>query len=113
MVNIATHSLMLWAAVAETRPAEPLIERLDPPHRAVVIMALLAIAIVGLFLVTFAMVGGHWVRKLARSKHGPSDQNTNIENERLRSALHPILPTGTTGETTVTKPAGNDTVIGR
>jgi hypothetical protein len=112
MVDIATYSPLLWAAVTQTHSAEPLIERLDPPRRAVVIMALLAIALVGLFLVTFAMVGGHWVRKLARSKRGPSDQHTNVENERLRSALRPILPTGTTEETTVTKPASNDTVIG-
>jgi predicted PurR-regulated permease PerM len=117
MVNIASHSRLLWvaltAALADSRAAEPLIERLDPPRRAAVVMALLAIAIVGLFLVTLAMLGGHWARRLARRQHPPSDRHKNIENERMRSALQPILPTGTAGETTVTRPASNDTVTGR
>jgi hypothetical protein len=113
LANLVKCSSLLWAVLADVRVAEPLIERLDPPRRAAVVMAFLAIAIIGIFLVAFAMLGGHWARRLARRQHGRSNQHTNIENERLRSALHPILPAGTTGETTITKPANNDTVTGR
>jgi hypothetical protein len=103
----------IWILVARLADAEPLIERLDPPRRAAVVMALLAIVIVGLFLVAVAMLGGHWARRLARRQHGRSDKHTNIENQRLRSALHPILPAGNTDETTISNPAGSDTVTGR
>ncbi|HEY4234959.1 MAG TPA: hypothetical protein VGM76_16115 [Lacipirellulaceae bacterium] len=108
-----SHSPLLSATLADVRAAEPLIERLDPPRRAAVIMALLAITIIGLFLVTCVLLGGHWARRLARRRHPPSDGNTNIENERMRSALQPILPAGPTDETTVIRPASNDTVTGR
>jgi hypothetical protein len=112
VVNFVNYTL--WqAALAESKAAEPLIERLDPPRRAAVVMALLAITIIGLFLVGCALIGGHWVRRLARRRHGVSDKNTNVENQRLRAALHPILPAGTTGETTVAKPTSSDTVAGK
>ena len=110
MVNFANYSL-LWAALTEGKAAEPLIERLDPPRRAAVAMALLAITIIGLFLVTCVLIGGHWVRRLARRRHGHSDMHKNVENQRLRSALHPILPTGTTGDTTVANKRSDDTTV--
>jgi hypothetical protein len=112
VVNLVQHSRLIWALAADQRAAEPLIEKLDPPRRAAVAMALLAIVIIGLFLVTCAMIGGHWARRLARREHGPSNQHTNIENQRLRAALKPILPAGNSGETTVANKKSNDTIAG-
>ena len=111
MVNIVAYAHQLWI-VADQSSAQPVIERLDPPRRAGVVMALLVIIILGLFLIAVVLLGGNWVRRLARRRYPPSDRHTNIENERLRSALQPILPTGSTGETTISKRSSNDTVAG-
>ena len=45
------------------------LERLDPPTRARVIMALLGLVLLGVTLVACVMIGGRWVRRLAR--HSP------------------------------------------
>jgi hypothetical protein len=111
MVNIITPSWIVWGTLAEQKAAEPLLERLDPPRRAAVVMALLAISMIGLFLVTVVMLGSHWARRLASRRHGPSDAHTNIENKRLRSALQPILPVDNTGETIIVNKRGGDTVV--
>jgi hypothetical protein len=97
--------------LAETQAAEPLIERLDPPRRAAVVMALLGITILGLFLVTLILLGGSWTRRMARKRLGPSDDQTNIENQRLRSTLEPILPASPSGETTISRKRSDDTII--
>jgi hypothetical protein len=102
---------LFWAALADQKLAEPLLERLDPPRRAAVVMALLAITIVGLFLVAVILLGGNWARRLARRRHGPTHQNTNIENERLRSALEPILPSNNSGETIIVNKRSDETLI--
>ena len=116
MVNIAIATLvptprLFWGTLGEQKLAEPLLERLDPPRRAAVVMALLAISILGLFLVAFIMLGGHWARRLASRRHGPSHQTKNIENERLRSALEPILPVDNSSETIIVNKRSDDTVI--
>ncbi len=46
----------------------PALERMEPAKRVAVIMALLALTLIGIFLVIFIMVGGHWVRRLARHR---------------------------------------------
>lgn len=78
------------------QPAEPVLERLDPPRRAAVVMVLIAIALTGLLLVTCVMLGANWVRRLARDKprptHSDNDSQPSIENRRLRESLHAILP---------------------
>jgi hypothetical protein len=111
MATLAPLRCLKWGALAEQKLAEPLFERLDPPRRAAVVMALLAITIVGLFLVAFVMLGGNWARRLARRRHGPSHRIKNIENERLRSALEPILPVDNSSETIVVNKRSDDTVI--
>ena len=58
--------------LAAQQAGDAVIERLDPPRRAAVLMALLGLTLVGLFLITFIMVGAHWVRRLAR--HRPGDR---------------------------------------
>jgi hypothetical protein len=83
--------------------AEPVLERLDPPRRAAVIMALLGLVLTGLLLVTIAMLGAHWVRRLARHKPGPPrssmDGGAARANRQLRESLRSILPDIKTGDT--------------
>jgi hypothetical protein len=56
--------------VADGNP--PLWQRLDPVQRARVMMALLALVLLGLLLVVLVMFGGRVVRRLARKGTGPS-----------------------------------------
>ncbi len=98
------------ALLAVEESGERLIERLDPPRRAAVLMAILGLVLVGLTLVACVMIGGRWARRLARHELGPTKLTNNIENQRLRAALEPILPTGEAGETTVAQPTNDETV---
>lgn len=81
----------------------PLLERLDAPRRTYVVMALLALVLTGLALVTCAMLGAHWVRRLAR--HNPADRRATsasghaIPNRRLSSSLEKVIPPLKTGDT--------------
>ena len=76
--------------------AEPVLERLDPPRRAAVVMALLGLVLTGLLLVAIAMLGANWVRRLARYKPGMQRSTLDAEsaaaNLRLRESLQSILP---------------------
>jgi predicted PurR-regulated permease PerM len=82
---------------------EPVLERLDPPRRAAVVMALLAMVLLGLLLVTCIMIGARWVRRLAR--HHPTHQvagNSNISqrgSRALSQSLRAVLPNASTGDT--------------
>jgi hypothetical protein len=78
--------------LAAEEAAEPVLERLDPPRRAAVVMALLALTIIGLFLVVFTMVGGHWVRRLARHRPGRSRRPgaDAPDDSQLRQALESV-----------------------
>src|SRR3954462_1400749 len=94
--------------------AEPVLERLDPPRRAAVVMALLALTLIGLFLVVFIMVGGHWVRRLARHRPAraqkpPADAPG---DSQLRQALESVLPETKTDDTVQLGRAPNDTKVG-
>jgi hypothetical protein len=102
--------LALALAVEET--VDIPLERLDPPRRAAVMMAILGLVLTGVALVACVMIGGRWVRRMARDTHGPTTNTMHIENKRLRAALEPILPTTSTppGETTVSNRKSNETV---
>ena len=50
---------------------EPLLHKLDPALRAKVIMALIGLVLLGLALVLLVLVGGRYVRRLARQRTGP------------------------------------------
>ena len=100
------------ALLAAEESAEPLIERLDPPRRAAVLMAILGLVLLGLTLVACVMIGGRWVRRLAREQHGRTLLIGHIENQRLRTALRAILPAGIiaeAGETIVINEKSDDT----
>lgn len=45
-------------------------DRLPPPTRAAVLMALLGIALVGMLLVVVILLGGHWVRRQGSFRRG-------------------------------------------
>ena len=105
--SLATHLL------AVEKSAELPLQRLDPLRRAAVVMAILALVLTGIALVACVMIGGRWVRRLAAHRHGRTTRTTNIENQRLRSALRPILPEGQPGETTIAKRSSDETVTDR
>ncbi|MEM8864658.1 MAG: hypothetical protein AAGF31_03835 [Planctomycetota bacterium] len=54
-------------------PVELPVERLDPPTRTAVMMALLGLVLLGLLLVACIMVGGRWLRRLARQRRPPRE----------------------------------------
>jgi|SoiMetStandDraft_5_1073268.scaffolds.fasta_scaffold790929_1 hypothetical protein len=89
-----------WLLSAATA-AEPVLERLDPPRRAAIIMALLGLTLVGLFLIVLAMLGGHWARRLARHRPGQRSQRSPREpsDAQLRQSLESILPEAKTDDT--------------
>jgi hypothetical protein len=93
----------LGVVLIAQQAAEPLIEQLDPPRRAVVVMALLGLVLTGLFLVTVAMLGGHWVRRLARHRPGTPrptvDAESARQNRQLRESLRAVLPEVETKDT--------------
>jgi hypothetical protein len=94
---VATVSFLLAA-----QQKEPVLERLDPPRRVAVVMALLALVLTGLVLVTCAMIGARWVRRMAR--HKPGRRRAPVaamaaENQRLREALDSVLPEAKTDDT--------------
>jgi len=56
----------LLAQIAETS------DKLPPPTRAAVMMALLGILLLGMMFVVFVLVGGHWIRRLGSHRRGPA-----------------------------------------
>ena len=81
--------------------AEPVLERIDPPRRAAIVMALLGLTLIGLFLIVLAMLGGHWARRLARHRPGQGRKPGIIEptDAQLRQSLESILPEAKTDDT--------------
>jgi hypothetical protein len=54
--------------LAQAPPAK----QLPPTTKAVALMALLGIALLGLLLIVFILLGGHWVRRIGSYRRGPS-----------------------------------------
>lgn len=115
MVTSATR-FVLAAALDSAEAAEPLIERLDPPRRAAVLMAILGLVLLGLLVVTCVMIGGRWMRRVARQRHGPTQNTVHVENRRLRESLAPIFPgdapdaARSAGETAIVRRRSDETV---
>ena len=94
--------------------ADPVLEQLDPPRRTAVIMSLLALVLTGLVLVACAMIGAHWVRRMAR--HRPGARRTKVgseaaQNQRLRDALASVLPEARTDDTIQHGRSPNETKV--
>jgi hypothetical protein len=97
---------------AVQQAGDAIFERLDPPRRAAVVMALLGLTLVGLFLITFAMVGGHWVRKLARHRPGRRQPGKDgVKEGGLREALRKFLPETKSSDTVMLDSSSKETKI--
>jgi hypothetical protein len=93
---------------------EPVLEQLDPPRRAAVLMALLGLVLTGMALVACAMIGAHWVRRMAQ--HRPAALRAKAaeaatQNRRLRDALASVLPEAKTDDTIQLGRAPTDTKL--
>lgn len=110
MVMARQLALLTAGAAPAEPPANPLIEQLDPPRRAMVLMALLGIVLVGVFLVAAVILGARWARRLARQSRGPTRSTGDIANRRLREVINKNAPDGRTDETTIVNPSSDDTI---
>jgi hypothetical protein len=100
------------AALFAAPSIDPVLERLDPPRRAAVVMALLGLTLVGLFLITTILVGGHWVRRLAR--HRPAGSRRSERPPRiseLQESLDATLPDMKKGDTMLIDRLSKDTKV--
>ena len=82
-----------WAGVppagwplAAAEQAETMLMRLDPANRAKVLMALLALVLVGLGLVAFAWIGGRRLRRVIKQPLKPMRR---LEDQWYRKPLAP------------------------
>ena len=78
------------------------LERLDPVTRARALMALLGLVLLGVTLVACVMMGGRWVRRLAR--HLPHSAVMQIQRSRNANAASPRG---------ITRAATGDTLVGK
>ena len=83
--------------------------KLSPPASAAVLMALLGIALLGLFLIVVVLLGGNWVRKQGTHRRGPS-----VPPDRTPLRTRADEPPASEGVDPAAKPqAGVDTVRDR
>jgi hypothetical protein len=68
--TLAGAPLAVWP-LAAAEQAEPLLMRLDPANRAKVLMALLALVLVGMGLVALAWIGGRRLRRVIKQPLKP------------------------------------------
>jgi hypothetical protein len=69
MVSLAAQlasTTLLWGA--QQPKTEPLLMRLDPPSRTMVIMSLLGLVIFGVALTALVLIGGRRLRRIARQR---------------------------------------------
>jgi hypothetical protein len=98
MVNPESVVHLETALLQVQQGAEPLLERLDPPRRAAVLMALLGLVLTGVVLVACVMIGGRWVRRLAGRGVRSTPANKKAA-EPWRDVLRESLPDAKTGDT--------------
>jgi hypothetical protein len=87
-IDAGTGSAALVLAAAEEK-GKSLLERLDPESRAKVVMALLALVLVGVGLVLLTIVAGRHLRRIAR--HSP-EKAPRHEDDWSRKPLVPNDP---------------------
>jgi amino acid transporter len=112
MVAHFANTTLSWLILAQEE-VKPVLERIDPPRRAAIIMALLGLTLVGLFLIVLAMVGGHWARRLARQRPGASAKRSGSSSTDsvLRQSLSSILPEAKTDDTVQYGKSSPDTKV--
>jgi hypothetical protein len=99
------------ALFAAQQAGDAVLERLDPPRRAAVVMALLGLTLIGLFLIVFVMVGGHWVRRLARHRPGRRAARSLPADAQLREALEMLVPDVKSNDTVLIDRPSRDTKV--
>jgi len=99
MVNAVPLVPLVTAMLQTVLGARPLLERLDPPRRAVLLMALLGLVLTGVVLVACVMIGGRWVRRLAGRGVRPTATKKKAAPEPWREVLRESLPDAKTGDT--------------
>src|SRR5689334_3014929 len=107
-------ALHFWrlTLMAVAQANDPVFERLDPPRRAAVVMALLGLTLVGMFLITFILVGGHWVRRLARHRPaGARATRTPMTISELEDSFEAMLPDAKKGDTVLIDRRSKDTKV--
>lgn len=57
--------------VPQAEAARPVIDASPSPNRAAMLMALLGLVLLGLGMIACVMIGGRWVRKIARERPRP------------------------------------------
>jgi hypothetical protein len=115
VTTLGIHFLLAVHLIAGEQMNGPVLERIDPPRRAAIIMALLALTLVGLFLIVLAMVGGHWARRLARQrpkKGGQRSREASAADLMLRQSLESVLPEAKSDDTVQFGKSSPDTKVG-
>jgi hypothetical protein len=113
VMKFAIAAMISGVQLAE-HSTDAVLEKLDPPRRAAVLMALLGLVLLGLVLVACAMIGAHWVRRMARHRPGVSRataSETAAQNRRLRGALASVLPEAKTNDTIQLGQSPSDTKV--
>jgi hypothetical protein len=103
-------TLPLLFAEATDAAVETPIERLDPPTRAMVLMALIGLVLVGLALILLTMIGARWVRRLGRERRAPRDWPKLRDRDPGRSAEIDPVDGNYSKETLAGRPNQDDTV---
>jgi hypothetical protein len=107
MVIVRTEYSLLTALADSSATG---LERLDPVTRARALMALLGLVLLGVTLVACVMIGGRWVRRLAR--HLPHAVGTQIQSSRSATRAAPRgITQAVTGDTLVGEHLTDETRI--
>ena len=91
-------------------PTSRAIERTDPVRNAILLIVLLGLVLLGITLIACVMIGGRWVRRLARPHISPSNSRHASGKEKWRQDLANQLPDAKLEETIVTNPITDDTL---
>ena len=119
MLNLRTNVAAVngWIATWLTAETSPVLERLDPPRRAAVVMALMGLVLTGLVLVACVMLGSHWVRRLARHRPNGASPSAGMRSTagsmRTRKSLQSMLPDEKTGDTVQIDDSTKETKVDR
>lgn len=105
MVTTVTNHGASLGLLAVERAAEPVLEQLDPPRRAAVVMALLALVLTGVALVACVMIGARWVRRLAAHNVRPTPTGKSPGRQPWRDVLRKVLPDAKSSDTIIDTPS--------
>jgi hypothetical protein len=84
------------ALLPDTTEGQSVLMRLEPANRAKVLMALLALVLVGLGLIALAWLGGRHLRRIAKRRPGPT--NPRMEDWYRKPLVPPDSDPPATGE---------------